>query len=178
MTIRPSSSTGVLFALVHKDTVPLSVAVVTHGEDAVSTFKLPKLYRSRVSQAQTNKIKSLLSVSAEPASVFGRRLCGDAGHTHALLSWSADRAAERDCHGHADNSQLLQCHIRQVGRAAEGFGAPQRNNAERRADVHRWNTRLVQMKVNHLVERLCNHALCTHERGKGNLHTVILEIYF
>lgn len=35
MTIRPSSSTGVLFALVSNDTVPLSVAVVTRGpEDA------------------------------------------------------------------------------------------------------------------------------------------------
>ncbi|XP_057187327.1 vitamin K-dependent protein S [Triplophysa rosa] len=35
MTIRPSSSTGVIFALVTNDTVPLSVAVVTKGpEDA------------------------------------------------------------------------------------------------------------------------------------------------
>lgn len=41
MNIRPSSSTGVLFALVYQNTVPLSVAVVTQGEeDAVSTFKL------------------------------------------------------------------------------------------------------------------------------------------
>lgn len=39
MNIRPSSSTGVLFALVYQNTVPLSVAVVTQGEeDAVSTF--------------------------------------------------------------------------------------------------------------------------------------------
>lgn len=37
MNIRPSSSTGVLFALVYNDTVPLSVAVVTKGDkDAVS----------------------------------------------------------------------------------------------------------------------------------------------
>lgn len=41
MSIRPSSSTGVLFALVHRDRVPLSVAVVTLGEeDAVSAFRL------------------------------------------------------------------------------------------------------------------------------------------
>ncbi|XP_013858495.1 vitamin K-dependent protein S isoform X2 [Austrofundulus limnaeus] len=33
MNIRPSSSSGVLFALVYNDTVPLSVAVVTQGED-------------------------------------------------------------------------------------------------------------------------------------------------
>lgn len=40
MNIRPSSSTGVLFALVYQNTVPLSVAVVTQGEeDAVSTFE-------------------------------------------------------------------------------------------------------------------------------------------
>ncbi|XP_008308531.1 vitamin K-dependent protein S [Cynoglossus semilaevis] len=32
MNIRPSSSTGVLFALVYNDTVPLSVAVVTKGD--------------------------------------------------------------------------------------------------------------------------------------------------
>uniref|UniRef100_A0A8C2XBG5 Vitamin K-dependent protein S n=1 Tax=Cyclopterus lumpus TaxID=8103 RepID=A0A8C2XBG5_CYCLU len=41
MNIRPSSSTGVLFALVHNHKVPLSVAVVTKGEeDAVSSFTL------------------------------------------------------------------------------------------------------------------------------------------
>uniref|UniRef100_A0AAQ4PN45 Vitamin K-dependent protein S n=1 Tax=Gasterosteus aculeatus aculeatus TaxID=481459 RepID=A0AAQ4PN45_GASAC len=41
MNIRPSSSTGVLFALIHNNTVPLSVAVVTRGEkDAVSQFTL------------------------------------------------------------------------------------------------------------------------------------------
>lgn len=118
MTIRPSSSTGVLFALVHEDTVPLSVAVVMHGEDAVSTFKLPKLYCSCVSQAQTNQKKEhcfiIPLLSAEPAGVFGRRLCGNTGHSHALFSRSADSAAECDCHGHSDNSQFLQCHIHQV----------------------------------------------------------------
>lgn len=37
MNIRPSRSTGVLFALVYNNTVPLSVAVVTkEEEDAVS----------------------------------------------------------------------------------------------------------------------------------------------
>lgn len=41
MNIRPSSSTGVLFALVYDNTVPLSVAVVTQGkDDAVSSFTL------------------------------------------------------------------------------------------------------------------------------------------
>lgn len=95
--------------------------------------------------------------SAEPASVFGRRLRSNAGHAHALLSRPAYSAAECDRHGHSDNSQFLQCHIRQVGGAAEGFGAPQRNNAERCADIYRWNTRLVQVKANPLLERLCNH---------------------
>lgn len=39
LNIRPSSSTGVLFALVYSNTVPLSVAVVSQGEeDAVSSF--------------------------------------------------------------------------------------------------------------------------------------------
>lgn len=33
MSVRLSSSTGVLLALVHNNTVPLSVAVVTQGED-------------------------------------------------------------------------------------------------------------------------------------------------
>ncbi|XP_076012400.1 vitamin K-dependent protein S-like isoform X2 [Genypterus blacodes] len=33
MNIRPSSSTGVLFALVYNNTVPLSVSVITQGED-------------------------------------------------------------------------------------------------------------------------------------------------
>lgn len=33
MNIRPSSSTGVIFALANNDTVPLSIAVVTQGED-------------------------------------------------------------------------------------------------------------------------------------------------
>lgn len=41
MNIRPSSSSGVLFALVYNNSVPLSVAVVTQGEeDAVRPPKL------------------------------------------------------------------------------------------------------------------------------------------
>lgn len=41
MNIRPSSSTGVLFALVYNNTVPLSVAVVTKEEhEAVSLVTL------------------------------------------------------------------------------------------------------------------------------------------
>lgn len=52
MNIRPSSSTGVLFALVYNNTVPLSVAVVTKGEgdadlqvflDGVSVARLDSL---------------------------------------------------------------------------------------------------------------------------------------
>lgn len=60
MSIRPSSSTGVLFALVHKDTVPLSVAVVTLGEeDAVSKFTTAEhVCRPCVSKTQTNKQKN------------------------------------------------------------------------------------------------------------------------
>lgn len=45
MNVRPSSSTGVLFALVYNNAVPLSVAVVTQGEeDAVSSFKLSNTF--------------------------------------------------------------------------------------------------------------------------------------
>lgn len=45
MNIRPSSSTGVLFALVYNNKVPLSVAVVTQGEeDAVSSFKVSNTF--------------------------------------------------------------------------------------------------------------------------------------
>uniref|UniRef100_A0AAY5K9S6 Vitamin K-dependent protein S n=1 Tax=Esox lucius TaxID=8010 RepID=A0AAY5K9S6_ESOLU len=44
MNIRPSSSTGVLFALVANDTVPLSVSVVTQGtDDAVSSTTTMRL---------------------------------------------------------------------------------------------------------------------------------------
>lgn len=40
MNIRPSTDTGILFALVDNTSVPLSVAVVTTGgEEAVSSFK-------------------------------------------------------------------------------------------------------------------------------------------
>lgn len=61
LNIRPSSSTGVLFALVHKDTVPLSVAVVTLGEeDAVSTFNLLNTFIVPACQG-LKKIKSTCS---------------------------------------------------------------------------------------------------------------------
>lgn len=40
MNIRPSSSTGVLFALVYNKTVPLSVAVVTKGEEEAVSLEL------------------------------------------------------------------------------------------------------------------------------------------
>ncbi|MEQ2271372.1 hypothetical protein XENORESO_003206 [Xenotaenia resolanae] len=41
MNIRPSSSTGVLLALVYNNTVPLSVAVVTKGEEDAVGFLIP-----------------------------------------------------------------------------------------------------------------------------------------
>ena len=45
MNIRPSSSTGVIFALVYNNTVPLSIAVVTQGEgEAVSPVKLSNTF--------------------------------------------------------------------------------------------------------------------------------------
>lgn len=89
MNIRPSSSTGVLFALVSNNTVPLSVAVVTQGEeDAVSSFTRLLQISTCVClhvfthiQAQTHMIKlcNFLAILApEPASVLGRCLRGNA----------------------------------------------------------------------------------------------------
>lgn len=43
MNIRPSSSTGVIFALVLNHSVPLSVAVVTQGEDEAVSRRLQSL---------------------------------------------------------------------------------------------------------------------------------------
>lgn len=63
MNIRPSSSTGVLFALVYQNTVPLSVAVVTQGEeDAVSTFKVLNMFIISAHLTGLNKNAMLSSV--------------------------------------------------------------------------------------------------------------------
>lgn len=49
MSIRPSSSTGVLFALVYNNTVPLSVSVLTQGEeDAVSSNPLLERFSTSI----------------------------------------------------------------------------------------------------------------------------------
>lgn len=50
MNIRPSSSTGVIFALVNNDTVPLSIAVVTQGEDEAVSHCLQVLTQKRQSR--------------------------------------------------------------------------------------------------------------------------------
>lgn len=50
MNIRPSSSTGVIFALVSNDTVPLSIAVVTQGEDEAVSPCLRILTQKRQSK--------------------------------------------------------------------------------------------------------------------------------
>lgn len=64
MNIRPSSSTGVLFALVYQNTVPLSVAVVTQGEEeAVSTFKVLNTFIVSAYLTGLNKNAMLNSVS-------------------------------------------------------------------------------------------------------------------
>lgn len=63
MNIRPSSSTGVLFALVYQNTVPLSVGVVTQGEeDAVSTFKVLNTFSVSAYLTGLNKNAMLNSV--------------------------------------------------------------------------------------------------------------------
>ncbi|XP_075876272.1 vitamin K-dependent protein S [Nelusetta ayraudi] len=81
MSIRPSSSTGVLFALVHKDTVPLSVAVVTLGEedanlqvflDGVSVAKLDTLmlcYPDRLT-VQLNVTPTDIQITANSSTVM------------------------------------------------------------------------------------------------------------
>lgn len=51
MNIRPSSSTGVIFALVSNNTVPLSVAVVTQGEDEAVSGCLQVVTQKRQSRA-------------------------------------------------------------------------------------------------------------------------------
>lgn len=50
MNIRPSSSTGVIFALVFNNSVPLSVAVVTQGEDEAVSHCLQVLREKRESR--------------------------------------------------------------------------------------------------------------------------------
>ncbi|XP_034385534.1 vitamin K-dependent protein S [Cyclopterus lumpus] len=80
MNIRPSSSTGVLFALVHNHKVPLSVAVVTKGEedanlqvflDGVSVATLDSLmlcYPERLT-VQLNVTPTEIQISANSSTV-------------------------------------------------------------------------------------------------------------
>ncbi|XP_068161087.1 vitamin K-dependent protein S isoform X2 [Antennarius striatus] len=80
MNIRPSSSTGVLFALVSNDTVPLSVAVLTKGEedanlqvflDGVSVATLDSImlcYPDRL-MVQLNVTPTELQISANSSTV-------------------------------------------------------------------------------------------------------------
>ncbi|GAA6219632.1 vitamin K-dependent protein S [Lates japonicus] len=80
MNIRPSSSTGVLFAVVYNKTVPLSVAVVTKGEeeanlqvflDGVSVARLDTLmlcYPERLT-LQLNVTPTEIQISANSSTV-------------------------------------------------------------------------------------------------------------
>lgn len=61
MNIRPSSSTGVIFALVLNNSVPLSVAVVTQGEDEAVSHCLHVLTQKRKSRG-LNVAMSLSSI--------------------------------------------------------------------------------------------------------------------
>lgn len=80
LSIRPSSSTGVLFALVHNDTVPLSLAVLTKDEenanlqvflDGISVATLDSMmlcYPDRV-MVRLNVTSTDLSITANSSSV-------------------------------------------------------------------------------------------------------------
>lgn len=122
MSILPSSSTGVLFALVYNNTVPLSVAVVTQGEqEAVSSFSntshVYSLHAFTHTKAQTDIIKlcHVIALPApEPASVLGRRLRGYTGLAHVVLPGPADSTAECDCYRNPDLSQLLQFYLHEL----------------------------------------------------------------
>uniref|UniRef100_A0A8C5GG39 Vitamin K-dependent protein S n=1 Tax=Gouania willdenowi TaxID=441366 RepID=A0A8C5GG39_GOUWI len=78
MNIRPSSSTGILFALVHNDTVPLSVAVITKDEvDAVSVLSCGEthLYSSLIliymkSDALQKALEHLNTTMHNPISTY------------------------------------------------------------------------------------------------------------
>ena len=90
MNIRPSSSTGVLFALVYNNIVPLSLAVVTRGDKhAVSSSRLSNTIDHVLTHKSTSTRVKLCSVVAssapEPGSILGRCLCGDSGLYHVML---------------------------------------------------------------------------------------------
>ncbi|XP_030578722.1 vitamin K-dependent protein S isoform X2 [Archocentrus centrarchus] len=80
MNIRPSSSTGVLFALVHNNAVPLSVAVVTKGDDvanlqvflhgaAVATLDTLLLCYPERLMVQLNMTPTDIQISADDSTV-------------------------------------------------------------------------------------------------------------
>uniref|UniRef100_I3J517 Vitamin K-dependent protein S n=1 Tax=Oreochromis niloticus TaxID=8128 RepID=I3J517_ORENI len=69
MNIRPSSSTGVLFAVVHNNTVPLSVAVVFLHDASVATLDTVMLcYPDRL-MVQLNVTPTEILISADSSSV-------------------------------------------------------------------------------------------------------------
>lgn len=145
MNIRPSSSTGVLFALVYNNIVPLSLAVVTRGDKhAVSSSRLSNTIDHFLTDKSTSTRVKLCSVVAssapEPGSILGRCLCGDSGLYHVMLPWADGDAAKGHPLWNPILSQLLHCWL-QVRLATGGPEAPQCYNAEPCQYIYRWDTR-------------------------------------
>lgn len=113
MNIRPSTDTGILFALVDNTSVPLSVAVVTTGgEEAVSSFKHLLDIKPLVSlHWELKRCPAVVIRSSELAGLLGWRLRGETGLTDAVLPRPADGAADRYSHRDPDLRQLLHCHL-------------------------------------------------------------------
>lgn len=123
MAIRPSSSTGVLFALVSNNSVPLSVAVVTQGEeDAVRSCAVKEhiwnfACRNKTNKHNLNTLKPFIVVTVcgpELASFLGWGFCGNAGLIDVVLPRPVNGAAECNSNRDPNLSQLIRCYLHAV----------------------------------------------------------------
>lgn len=90
MSIRPSSSTGVLFALVSNDTVPLSVSVLTREpSDAVRLLRdaafISQITIPPFPCTHTRSAFAHIVPPAVPAGVLGQHACCEARVVDAVL---------------------------------------------------------------------------------------------
>lgn len=104
MSVRPSSSTGVLFALVSNSTVPLSVSVLTRGPDeAVRLLQQPLTHtHTHFKHGWISVLTLTHLVPTGPAGFPGRR---PGRHTHfvtVVLSRQLDGANKRVGRGASD----------------------------------------------------------------------------
>lgn len=172
MSIRPSSSTGVLFALVSNDTIPLSVSVLSQEPNDAVKLPNPILFNNAVillitilhfsvsSHQYTPAFDSHFPLTV-PAGVFRQHSCCEARVVDAVLPRTLSSGDACVCSWPPDLCELLHRVLRWVWSSQTGFNQAQCHHAATGLHLRRRTARYFMLCILSLLALIQSNTWVT-----------------